>query len=120
MVFGKDEFSGFDEFGFDEFEANELECGLFEALESNKALFEGFRESLALKCSVFECVPECMFEWLESSLLSALGVFALEWAESSSFANALLFGYGFVMLKVAKQSIKELGWKFRLFGLLFV
>lgn len=48
MVFGK-EVLGFDELGFDELEANELECGLFEALESNKALFEGFRESLVLK-----------------------------------------------------------------------
>lgn len=62
---------------------------------------------------------ECVLEWLESSLLSVFGVFALEWAESSSFANALLFGYGFVMLKVAKQSIKALGWKFRLFGFWF-
>ena len=66
-----------------------------------------------------------MFEWLESSLLSAFGVWVLECdkAESSSFANdnvLLLFGYGFVMLKIAKESIKALGWKFRLFGLLRV
>ena len=66
---------------------------------------------------------ECVLDLLESRLLSIFSVFALECdkAESSSFANdsvLLLFGYGFVMLKVAKQSIKALGWKFRLFGLL--
>ena len=80
MLCGKEAFSG-----FDEFEWNELECGLFEALESNKAVCEGFRESLVLKWSVFECV----FDLLESSLLSIFSVFALESnkAESSSFAN---------------------------------
>ena len=53
----------------------------------------------------------------------AFGALECNKAESSVFANdnvLLLFGYGFVMLKTAKQSIKALGWKFRLFGLLFV